>query len=92
MVVLGPYRQQMWKTNSFIHQVITDFAQYFESIGMFTYFYFEIGFDFADFVNTISVIACWKSGIKIHCLVISAALQTCMHLSKIIQGFLISSF
>lgn len=48
----------MCKTNSFIHQVIKEFVQYFESIGMFTYFYFVIGFDFADFVNTISVIAC----------------------------------
>lgn len=87
MVVLGPYRLQICKKNSFIHQVIKEFAQYFKSIGMFTYFYFGIGFDFADFVNTISVIACWKGGIQIHCLVISAALQKCMHLSKVNSRF-----
>lgn len=76
----------MCNSNSFIHQVITEFAQYFESIWMFTYFYFEISFDFADFVNTISMIACWRGGIQIHCLVISAALQKCIH--KMSSGFI----
>lgn len=56
---------------------------------MFTYFYFEIGF---DFVYTISVIACWKGGIQIHCLVISAALQKCMHLSKVNSMFFNTPF
>lgn len=52
---------------------------------MFTFFCFEIGFAFADVVNIFSIIAC--KGVAIQyadpCLVISAALEMSMHLSKV---------
>lgn len=68
----------------------TEFAQYFESIWVFTFFCFEIGFAFADVVNIFSIIAC--KGVAIQyadpCLVISAALEMSLHLSKGSSGVL----